>query len=68
MYGSKEIIFCLPLRAVHLERLCLKKHTIGYYVWDEPHNPEQLSEARRQMDMLQKADEDAFTVSYELED
>lgn len=42
-----------------------KKHTIGYYVWDEPHTAEQLAEARRQMDMLQKADPEAllFTVA-----
>jgi len=41
-----------------------KKHTIGYYVWDEPNSVEQMDEARRQMDMLQKADPEAlhFTV------
>jgi len=46
-------------------RLKPKKHTIGYYVWDEPHSEEQLKEARRQMDMLQKEDPEAlhFTVA-----
>ena len=41
-----------------------KKHTIGYYVWDEPHSAEQLAEARRQMDMLEELDPEAllFTV------
>lgn len=48
-----------------VDRLKDKKHTIGYYVWDEPHSEEQLTEARRQMDMLQKADPQAllFTVA-----
>lgn len=46
-------------------RLKQKKHTVGYYVWDEPHSDEQLHEARRQMDMLQEADLEAlhFTVA-----
>jgi len=43
-----------------VSRLKPKKHTIGYYVWDEPHSDEQLSEARRQMDMLQKEDPEAL--------
>jgi len=48
-----------------VDRLKDKKHTIGYYVWDEPHSAEQLAEARRQMDMLEKADPNAllFTVT-----
>ncbi len=42
-----------------------KKYTIGYYVWDEPQTEEQMAEARRQMDILQKLDPDAllFTVA-----
>ncbi|MBQ6876650.1 MAG: hypothetical protein IJN46_10530 [Lachnospiraceae bacterium] len=50
-----------------------KKHTIGFYVWDEPCTEEQLKEARRQMDMLEKAAPEKllFTVtipSYNNED
>ena len=47
-----------------VNRLKDKKHTIGYYVWDEPNTDEQMVEARRQMDMLQKAAPEAlhFTV------
>lgn len=47
------------------EMLKDKKHTIGYYVWDEPHSDEQLTEARRQMDMLEEFDPEAllFTVA-----
>lgn len=37
-----------------------KKHTIGYYVWDEPQTKEQLIEARKQMDKFEIADPDAF--------
>lgn len=42
-----------------------KKHTIGYYVWDEPQNDIQMKEARRQMDILQELDPEAllFTVA-----
>lgn len=42
-----------------------KKHTIGYYVWDEPHSDEQFKEARRQMNMLEQEDPEAllFTVA-----
>ena len=48
-----------------VSRLKDKKHTIGYYVWDEPHLEEHFDEARRQMDMLEKEDPDAllFTVA-----
>ena len=48
-----------------VERLKDKKHTIGYYVWDEPHLEEHFTEARRQMDMLEKEDPEAlmFTVA-----
>jgi len=47
-----------------VSKLKNKKYTIGYYVWDEPNTEEQMDEARRQMDMLQKADPEAllFTV------
>ena len=46
-------------------KLKAKKHVVGYYVWDEPTSDEQLTEARRQMDMLQEEDPEAllFTVS-----
>ncbi len=42
-----------------------KKHVIGYYVWDEPSEEEHYSEARRQMDLLEKYHPDAllFTVA-----
>ncbi len=41
-----------------------KKYTVGYYVWDEPANNATFTEARRQMDMLQKYDSESllFTV------
>ena len=41
-----------------------KKHTVGYYVWDEPNTMEQFAEARRQMNMLEELDPEAllFTV------
>ena len=42
------------------EKLRPMKHTIGYYVWDEPHSMEQLTEARRQMDMLEQVDPEAL--------
>ena len=32
------------------------KHTVGYYVWDEPYVEDQLREARRQVDMFQRED------------
>ncbi len=42
-----------------------KKHTVGFYVWDEPWYDYQFDEARRQCDMLEKAKPDAllFTVA-----
>lgn len=42
-----------------------KKHTIGYYVWDEPQSDRQMEEARRQMDILQELAPEAllFTVA-----
>ena len=48
-----------------VDRLKDKKHTIGYYVWDEPQCEEQMTEARRQMDILQELDPEAllFTVA-----
>ncbi len=48
-----------------VDRLKPKKHTVGYYVWDEPNSEEQYTEARRQMDLLQKYDPEAllFTVA-----
>lgn len=46
------------------EEIKTKKHTIGYYVWDEPYVDEQFAEARRQSDILLKYDPEAlmFTV------
>ncbi len=48
-----------------VDKLKDKKHTIGYYVWDEPQEDEQFTEARRQMDILEKLDPNAllFTVA-----
>ncbi len=48
-----------------VEKLRQKKHVIGYYVWDEPHSNAQFTEARRQMDLLQKYAPEAllFTVA-----
>ena len=37
-----------------VDRLKDKKHTIGYYVWDEPQTDAHMAEARRQMDILQE--------------
>ena len=49
-----------------VDRLKPKKHTVGYYVWDEPHSEEQFAEARRQMDMLQEEDPEAFLFTVAL--
>ena len=48
-----------------VDKLKDKKHTIGYYVWDEPQSEAQMAEARRQMDILQELDPEAllFTVA-----
>jgi len=48
-----------------VDKLKPKKHTIGYYVWDEPQSESQMAEARRQMDILQELDPEAlhFTVA-----
>lgn len=32
------------------------RHVIGFYIWDEPYEDAQISEARRQMDIFQDAD------------
>ncbi len=42
-----------------------KEYVVGYYVWDEPGNNATFTEARRQMDLLQKYDPEAlhFTVA-----
>ncbi len=60
---DNKVSFDVPKKLV--ETLKPKKHTIGYYVWDEPHSEEQLTEARRQMDMLEQLDPEAllFTVA-----
>lgn len=41
------------------------KRTIGYYVWDEPFKDDQLTETRRQIDMIEKEDPErlGFTVA-----
>lgn len=48
-----------------VDQLKSKKHVVGYYVWDEPRNEEQFTEARRQMNMLEEEDPEAllFTVA-----
>lgn len=40
-----------------------KKHTVGYYVWDEPHRDYLFKEARRQSDILLECDSDALMFS-----
>lgn len=40
-----------------------KKHTIGYYVWDEPYCDYLFDEARRQSDILHECDPDALLFS-----
>jgi len=40
-----------------------KKHTIGFYVWDEPFCDYLFEEARRQSDILNKADPEALLFS-----
>lgn len=46
-----------------VEKLKDKKHTIGYYVWDEPYTDKQFTEARCQSDILNKYDPDALLFS-----
>ncbi|MBR2861183.1 MAG: hypothetical protein IKB86_05035 [Clostridia bacterium] len=48
-----------------VEKLKDKKHTVGYYVWDEPYHDNELEEAKRQSDMLEKYAPEAclFTVA-----
>lgn len=46
-----------------VEKLKDKKHTIGYYVWDEPYTDKQFTEARRQSDILNKYDPQALLFS-----
>lgn len=60
---ENKVSFDVPKKLV--EDLKPYKHTIGYYVWDEPHSEEQLTEARRQMDMLEELAPEAllFTVA-----
>ena len=60
---DNKVSFDVPKALV--EKLKPMKHTIGYYVWDEPHSEEQMAEARRQMDMLEELDPEAllFTVA-----
>ena len=60
---ENKVHFDVPKKLV--DALKNKKHVIGYYVWDEPYNDEQFTEARRQMDMLEELAPDAllFTVA-----
>ena len=46
-----------------VKRLQAKKHTIGYYVWDEPFHDEDLKQARAQIDMLLAEDPTAIAFS-----
>lgn len=55
---DNKVDFSVPKKLA--EDLRPYKHTVGYYVWDEPHSMEQLTEARRQMDMLEKVDPEAL--------
>lgn len=50
------------LRGV-VDRMRPWRHVAGYYVWDEPYLPDQLTEARRQMDMFQRLDPTALLFS-----
>ena len=43
-----------------VEMLRPYKHTIGYYIWDEPYHDKQVKEARKQMDLFQKYDPNAL--------
>ena len=40
-----------------------KKHTVGYYVWDEPYREDLFAEARRQSDILLECDPEALLFS-----
>lgn len=61
---AKKGIRCAEsdLRAV-VDQLRPWRHVAGYYVWDEPYLPEQLTEARRQMDIFQQYDPTALLFS-----
>lgn len=40
-----------------------KKHTVGYYIWDEPYCDYMFKEARRQSDLLLECDPEALLFS-----
>ena len=46
-----------------VEKLKGKKHTVGYYVWDEPFCDYLFAEARRQSDILHEYDPEALLFS-----
>lgn len=48
-----------------VDRFRSYRHVIGFYVWDEPYLPNQIEEARRQMDLFEAQDPSAllFTVA-----
>lgn len=46
-----------------VKRLQSQKHTIGYYVWDEPYDEPLFREARRQSDLLQECAPEALLFS-----
>ncbi len=62
LYGGMQIhkMDRAPLSPADVKRVCDHvrpyRHTVGYYIWDEPYRDEQLAEARRQMDMFQYED------------
>ncbi len=46
-----------------VEKLKVKKYTVGFYVWDEPHSDWLFKEARRQSDILNENAPDALLFS-----
>lgn len=40
-----------------------KKHTVGYYVWDEPYRDDLFAQARKESDLLQECDPEALLFS-----
>ena len=62
LYGGMQIhkMDREPLSTADVKSVCDHvrpyRHTVGYYIWDEPYRDEQLAEARRQVDMFQRED------------
>ena len=46
-----------------VEKLKRKKHTIGFYIWDEPYEESLFAEARKQSDFIHACDPDALLFS-----